>query len=155
MSTRCLIGVEYEDKTIRFIYCHCDGYIEHVGKILKESYIDSDRVEQLLSLGNLSSLGRIPKNKAQDVLHKAMSDWMLCQNAETRLAMERAIAADHEYCDAFGGEDEVTREVKDREEYMRTQSDAEYRYLFTGDDWLVQKWTDNEFKEYDIQEGRR
>lgn len=84
-----------------------------------------------------------------------MSDWTLCQNAETRLAMERVIAIDHEYCDAFGGEDEVAREVKDREEYLNTHNDASFRYLFTGDDWLVQNWRETEFKEYVIPKERR
>lgn len=155
MSTRCLIGVEYEDKTIRFIYCHSDGYIDGVGKILKENYTDPDTIENILSLGNIASLGRIPENKAQNVFQEAMRKWMLIPSIENKLAMEKAMAVEHEYCDAYGGEDEVACEVKDREAYMRTQSDAEYRYLFTGDEWLVQKWSDNEFKEYDIPEEKR
>lgn len=154
MSTRCLIGVEYEDKTIRFIYCHSDGYIDGVGKTLKENYTDPDIVESLLSLGNISSLGRIPENKAQNIFQEAMGKWLLMPSIENRLAMEKAMAVEHDYCDAYGGEDEVANEVKDREEYMRTQSDAEYRYLFTGDDWLVQKLSDNEFKAFNPMEKR-
>ena len=36
MSTRCFICVEDTEQGLRGIYCHYDGYPEHVGKILVE-----------------------------------------------------------------------------------------------------------------------
>jgi hypothetical protein len=38
------------------IYCHYDGYIAHTGKILQEHYSSQERVEELVSLGDLSQL---------------------------------------------------------------------------------------------------
>jgi len=56
MSTRSNIGCEYADGSVRFIYCHFDGYIEGVGAILKQ-YYDKYNIDYLLDLGDLSVLG--------------------------------------------------------------------------------------------------
>lgn len=57
MSTRSRIAKENPDHSFTSIYCHFDGYPEHVGKILKEYYKDEKKVSELISLGDLSSLG--------------------------------------------------------------------------------------------------
>lgn len=51
MATRSLIG-NYRS----FIYCHWDGYPEHNGEILKKYYKDPKKVDELISLGDISSL---------------------------------------------------------------------------------------------------
>ena len=56
MSTRSTIGIESEDKTIKAIYCHCDGYPNGVGKILMNHYTTKIKVLQLIELGPISSL---------------------------------------------------------------------------------------------------
>jgi hypothetical protein len=38
------------------VYCHFDGYPSHNGKILLESYTDSEKIKILISLGSFSSL---------------------------------------------------------------------------------------------------
>jgi hypothetical protein len=40
------------------IYCHWDGHIETNGKILFENY-NREKTEQLIALGNISSLGTL------------------------------------------------------------------------------------------------
>lgn len=57
MSTRSLIGRQYADGTVRFIYCHRDGHPEGVGAVLRRHYREPDKVEVLLALGDLSWLG--------------------------------------------------------------------------------------------------
>ena len=57
MSTRSTIAIQRKDGTRTGIYCHFDGYIEGVGLILQLAYNTADKVEKLLSLGNLSVLG--------------------------------------------------------------------------------------------------
>ena len=56
MSTRSSIGIRYADGTVKAIYCHWDGYIENNGKILFENYNVPEKVEELLKLGDISSL---------------------------------------------------------------------------------------------------
>lgn len=50
MATRSLIGIN-TDEGIRAIYCHFDGYPDHVGTILCTHYATAERVEALISLG--------------------------------------------------------------------------------------------------------
>lgn len=56
MSTRCRIGVELPNGKIKSIYCHHDGYLSWVGKMLKEHYQDYQKVLKLVELGDISSL---------------------------------------------------------------------------------------------------
>lgn len=51
MSTRSLIG-NYRS----FIYCHWDGYPENTGELLKNYYTDPKKVDELISLGDISIL---------------------------------------------------------------------------------------------------
>ena len=58
MSTRSMIAFENSDGSIDAIYCHWDGYPEGVGQTLLDNYQDVSKVKQLISLGDLSSLGK-------------------------------------------------------------------------------------------------
>lgn len=40
------------------IYCHWDGNLNHVGKILKKHYNTLEKVQELIALGALSSLDK-------------------------------------------------------------------------------------------------
>jgi len=44
------------NKTVRAVYCHWDGYLEHNGAILHKHYSNSPKVNNLIALGDLSSL---------------------------------------------------------------------------------------------------
>ncbi|MDD6846879.1 MAG: hypothetical protein PUE07_05125 [bacterium] len=56
MSTRSYILEEQEDGTYKGVYCHCDGYLTYNGAMLLDHYATKERVEKLISMGNLSSL---------------------------------------------------------------------------------------------------
>ena len=58
MSTNAGIGLLMPDGTIKAVYLHWDGYIrEGAGETLAEHYTDRAKVEKLIALGFLSSLG--------------------------------------------------------------------------------------------------
>lgn len=57
MSTNSTISIQRKDGTATSIYCHWDGYIEHNGCVLQLAYNTAEKVEELLKLGDLSSLG--------------------------------------------------------------------------------------------------
>jgi hypothetical protein len=59
MATRSNIAIENQDRTVSSIYCHFDGYIDEVGKTLYENYNTREKMEQLIALGDISSLGKI------------------------------------------------------------------------------------------------
>jgi len=55
MSTNSSIAVAHGN-IIKAVYCHWDGYLEGVGKTLLAHY-PSAKANQLVALGNISSLG--------------------------------------------------------------------------------------------------
>jgi len=57
MATRSNIGKLNSDNTVSYIYCHWDGYPSHNGTILQEHYNTPEQVDELLALGDMSSLG--------------------------------------------------------------------------------------------------
>jgi hypothetical protein len=56
MATRSTISIKNSDGTISSIYSHWDGYLEGVGKILKENYNDENLARKILAQGDVSSL---------------------------------------------------------------------------------------------------
>jgi hypothetical protein len=54
MGTRSRIAVMH-GTVCKSVYCHWDGYLAHNGAILQEHY-DSSKANQLVALGDLSSL---------------------------------------------------------------------------------------------------
>jgi hypothetical protein len=57
MSTRSTIAIELADGTVKQVYCHSDGYLSYVGRVLFEHYSDPAKLERLIELGDLSMLG--------------------------------------------------------------------------------------------------
>jgi len=57
MGTRSMIAQITDNATIKAVYCHWDGYLEHNGRILNDFYQDRSRVAELLEQGDMSSLG--------------------------------------------------------------------------------------------------
>lgn len=57
MATRWTVGKIQEDgQTIRSVYGHWDGYPDGVGATLKAFYMDDAKIDQLLDMGDISSL---------------------------------------------------------------------------------------------------
>ena len=61
MSTHCSIGIRNRDGSVEGIYVHSDGYVSYTGKCLRQYYYDEDSVRDLMNLGYLSTIGRLPK----------------------------------------------------------------------------------------------
>lgn len=116
MSTRSFIGIENSDHSVDCIYCHFDGYLSGVGRILLNHYKDREKVTTLIDLGNISSLGKEIGEK---------HDFNECPknvcNAYGRDREEENISATH------------SDNVKD---FLRN-IDEKYTYLFNEDDkWM-------------------
>ena len=56
MGTDCYIALEETDGTIRYIYCHFDGYLSGVGKQLYTYYKTRELVSTLVEKGSIVSL---------------------------------------------------------------------------------------------------
>ena len=57
MATISYICKKEEDGTIKIIYCHFDGDLFHNGALLYTYYNTPEKVDALITLGDLSSLG--------------------------------------------------------------------------------------------------
>jgi len=58
MATRSRIGIQWPDGRIESVYCHFDGYLEHVGRTLHDCWRDEEQILELVALGDLSVLGK-------------------------------------------------------------------------------------------------
>jgi hypothetical protein len=58
MATRSLIAYKNKDDTFNVVYCHFDGYLDGVGKVLSENYLTEESVNNLISMGDMSTLGK-------------------------------------------------------------------------------------------------
>ncbi len=65
MSTNAYIYIKRDENSYEGIYCHYDGYISGVGATLYKFYDDVGKINQLINLGDISSLDKecsnIPK----------------------------------------------------------------------------------------------
>lgn len=136
MSTRCRIGLEKADKTIKSIYCHFDGYPEGVGKTLKEHYNDPAKIEKLLELGDISSLGTFyDEALAKEAWQKQYEkEWR--ESEKGRRASEMTIP----YKDR--GEDTEARIDESEEEYISKAGKCweDYTYLYKEDYNGIYRW---------------
>ena len=125
MGTRSRIGVMHGDK-VKSIYCHWDGYLEHNGRILHESY-DSAKANQLVALGDMSSL-------QADIGEKHAFSKHDVPGIETR-------AHNENWCTFYGrdrGEKDVGWKVADTFAEFLEQCDncgAEYYYIMKDGVW--------------------
>lgn len=114
MATRSTIGIiDNKSGVVTSIYVHWDGYPEHNGRILVEHYTDPDKIQKLMKLGALSSLGA-EIGKKHDFNDSG---------------------PDH--CTAYGrdrGETQVGSQMHNSlEEFLKNGED--YNYLWDGQRW--------------------
>ena len=57
MATRSTIAKRNPDGSVTSVYCHWDGYPDGVGATLRQHYTNQAKIDLLLALGDLSSLG--------------------------------------------------------------------------------------------------
>ena len=117
MATRSNIAMKTKEGKIVSVYCHWDGYVANNGKILLENYTDIDKIEALVALGSISSLGeQIGDPQDFDDRSTQKDEWTLFYSRDRgeQLSIQ-------EYAD-------IPSWIDDMEEYA---------YLWNGKEWLV------------------
>jgi hypothetical protein len=117
MATRSNIAMKTAEGKIVSVYCHWDGYVANNGKILLENYTDIDKIEALVALGSISSLGTaIGEQQDFDDRSTQKDEWTLFYSRDRgeQLSIQ-------EY-------DDIPSWINDMEEYA---------YLWNGQEWLV------------------
>jgi hypothetical protein len=117
MATRSNIAYRNAEGTIVSVYTHWDGYVAGVGRTLQENYQDQAKIEALVALGSISSLGAELGEK-QDFNDRSTQkdEWTLAYNRDRGEEL------------AIGKYDDIPSWIDDMEEYA---------YLWTGTEWLV------------------
>lgn len=134
MATRSMIASKQNDGTIKAIYCHWDGYINGNGKILFEHYKDNDKVEKLLNMGYLSSLGEDPIEEPNGWDYTKEHDSTKCVSYRAR---------------GDQGVDAIMVENEDKLIEAAKNCGAEFVYLYEFGHWYCQEipfWSDLEYK---------
>lgn len=137
MSTRSRIGMEMPDGTIKSIYCHWDGYPEGVGKELEKSYQDPKKIEELLNLGDISSLG---DHYDEEVSKADWGKFDISDPDERDALIKKSATCTIAYKDR--GENVPARVDEDEIEFIAKAGKCceEYMYLFKEDYSGVYRW---------------
>lgn len=123
MGSRSAIGMKNEKGQIEAIYCHWDGYPEWVGKILVENYDTKEKVEELLALGDLSSLGkRVKPNEDEIHTYENPVD-------DVTIAYHRDRGEELNPAGTYSSIEEFITEFK--------EAWCSYFYVFDNGDWYV------------------
>ena len=122
MSTRCRIAKQIGDDKYKSIYCHNDGYFDWVGRILKEHYTDPVKVDELINLGDISSLRPevAPPEGKEHSFENALDDVVIAYGRDR----------------GETGVDALTSSSYDALQDLCVDCDAEYLYVFGLDN----KW---------------
>ena len=145
MGTRSGIGIENPNTgVIKGIYCHWDGYLEHNGAILNEHYATSPKVNNLIALGDLSSL------RAEIGEKHAFSQFELPKEE-----VEAFKTLTENWCTFYGRDREETnvsyKRYETRKEFV-DGIDGAYFYLFVydtdqqGGKWFYKKYDETAWK---------
>lgn len=70
MSTRSNIAIKRKNEKVKTIYCHWDGYLSYNGDILLHHYQDINKINELIDLGNISSLNKEVKPTKEHTFDK-------------------------------------------------------------------------------------
>ncbi len=130
MATRSNIAMKTKDGKIVSVYCHWDGYVANNGKILLENYADISKIEALVALGSISSLGEvIGEQQDFDDRSTQKDEWTLFYSRDRgeQLSIQ-------EYAD-------IPSWIADMEEYA---------YLWNGTEWLVNDHGETDANGYPI-----
>ena len=121
MATRSTIALEFADGTVEQVYCHWDGYLSNNGQILLKHYSDPFKLQRLIDLGAISSLGpEIGEKQDFDKRDTHNDNWSLIY------ARDR-------------GEDLVKHKFKDYADYKANAQSEEYNYILRTDGkWYVE-----------------
>ena len=117
MATRSNIAYKTAEGKIRSVYCHWDGYVANNGKILLENYDNIEKIEALVALGSISSLGtELGEQQDFDDRSSQKDEWTLAYHRDR-------------------GEQLVVNEYDDIPSWIDDME--EYAYLWNGKEWLV------------------
>ena len=75
MSTRSMIAIQDADGACYAIYCHFDGYVSHMGKMLTTYFNDDENAAELINNGELRSIDVSSEDENKVILEHFEEDF--------------------------------------------------------------------------------
>lgn len=122
MSTRSFITKKLEDGKYIGVYHHWNGYPEYLGKLLVNSYDTEEKLDKLLSLGDISCAGPIPEDDP-----KLWTSGLDYESGK---------------CKTYRGRGDTNVGAKTRDLNGFVNGSVDYTYVFENGHWYFYKWTD-------------
>lgn len=119
MSTNASITAKTSDGKWVSIYLHYDGYISSAGKILTACYNTQERVDLLMQLGDLSTLGPYCGCPLEHTWENPIRHYCIAYHRDRKEALSRSTSSDagHAWKNGPGGQ--------------------QYNYIWDGEAWCV------------------
>lgn len=136
MSTHSTISIEHKNGSIETIYCHWDGYISWNGRILVENYINEDLVKELISNGDLSSLGEKinPDPSKPHTFRNGQEGVCIYYHRDAGEKLSKV-------------KPKISANFDLYKKRLTSDYDSEYNYLFRNGSWFVSKYHGENFIE--------
>ena len=138
MATRAIIA-KLDDKGVKAIYNHSDGYLEHAGRILAEHYKDESKVDELIVHGDVSSLG---ENIGVKLDFNDLKSFY--ENKQCRF-YGRDRGEQHRHFDMCTDELDLIR-------FADKSCNADYVYLYAYGYWYVYSVEDNTYEFVELED---
>jgi hypothetical protein len=124
MATRSAIGIETKSG-IAVVYCHFDGFVKGVGKLLFESY-DEEKLIKLIENGPISVLGKNIDPDPNDIhdFHTRQKDACLFYGRDRGDELTNAFM------------------VKDKNDLIKKFSSCSFFYVMQNNLWYVSEGKD-------------
>ena len=130
MGTHATVSIKTNER-IRTIYCHYDGYLSSLGRVLLEHYTTEERINELIDFGDASSIYK-NLSPSEDSEHS-----FLYPQKDTCVFYHRD-----------RGEDLVIKEYASETSLLRNRG-MEYNYLFRDGEWYYCFSTRNGFSKWE------
>lgn len=118
MATRSTIAVVNADGTVSAVYCHWDGYVDYVGRMLVNNYNSFEAATELVSFGSISVLN-VQCHPTAEHTFKKPQDGVTVFYARDR------------------GEELVILKYETVNTYLHTNPWEEYNYIFMNNTWAL------------------
>ena len=131
---------------VESIYCHFDGYPEGVGQTLLDHWTDEKKINRLVALGDLSSLGSVIGRKHDFDTHQGPSSWKWEGTDEEYAAARAESPYGKGWCLFYGrdrGEKDVGSVVHEIDHFPDYGQEAEYLFDPATQEWRVRRQANN------------
>jgi len=150
MATRSSISIRKGNK-VTSIYCHWDGCLTYNGVLLLNHYTKTSKIEKLIALGSLSSLGKLIKPRKNTYYYKFNAFGNSMQRGYVKTDLPHTFDTPHRgVSNAYHRDSNEELEQYHSDNYFPNEGALqEYDYMWdvTLECWFFRHYSDNQWQE--------